>query len=268
MKYMLLIYGAENCWTEDERKACMLDSMAICDELEKQGKWLDSAPLHSVSTATCVRVRDGKRQVTDGPFAETTEQLGGYYIIDAENVDEAITIASRLPPATKGTVEIRPLLPLPDSLSLPERGTSNQKATDAEQPRDYILLMYAEEAAWPPNEHASALAESVDVCHQLHANCQFVSAAPLQSPETATCVRIRNGSRVVIDGPFPETKEQLGGYFLIRVANLDDAIAIAGRIPGSRRGTAEIRPLFPLPELPEADAIAGLNPTKVLINKQ
>jgi hypothetical protein len=114
----------------------------------------------------------------------------------------------------------------------------------------------------------SALAESVDVCHKLHANGQFVSAAPLQSPVTATCVRIRNGSRVVIDGPFPETKEQLGGYFLIRVANLDDAIAIADRIPGSRRGTAEIRPLFPLPELPETDAIAGLNPTKVLINKQ
>jgi len=76
MKYMLLIYGAENCWTEDERTECMLKSMAVCDELQEQGKWLASSPLHSVTTATCVRVRDGNRQVTDGPYAETTEQLG------------------------------------------------------------------------------------------------------------------------------------------------------------------------------------------------
>ncbi len=114
MKYMLLIYGAENCWTEEERKECMIESMGICDELEAEGKWIASSPLHSVTTATSVRLREGKRQITDGPFAETTEQLGGYYIIDVENLDEAIVIDSRLPPAKKGTVEIRPLFPLPE----------------------------------------------------------------------------------------------------------------------------------------------------------
>ena len=114
MKYMLLIYGAESCWTEQERRECMLESMAICDELEAEGKHIASSPLHSVSTATCLRVRDGKRQVTDGPFAETAEQLGGYYIIDVKDLDEALAIASRLPPAKKGTVEIRPLFPLPE----------------------------------------------------------------------------------------------------------------------------------------------------------
>jgi hypothetical protein len=121
-------------------------------------------------------------------------------------------------------------------------------ASSAENQTDYLLLMYAEEGAWPPEDHGPALAESVDICHQLHAKGQFLAAAPLQPPATATCVRIRNGNRVVADGPFPETKEQLGGFFLIRVANLDDAIAIAAMIPGSRRGTAEIRPLFPLPD--------------------
>lgn len=114
MKYMLLIYGEESCWTEQERKECMLESMAICKELEAQGKWIASSPLHSVTTATSVRLRNGKREITDGPFAETTEQLGGYYIIDVSNLDEAISIASRLPPAKKGTVEIRPLFPLPE----------------------------------------------------------------------------------------------------------------------------------------------------------
>lgn len=120
MKYMLLIYGAEDCWTEDERKDCMLKSMAICDELEKEGKWIASSPLRSVTTATSVRVRDGKRQITDGPFAETTEQLGGYYIIDVDNLDEAIEIAERIPPSRKGTVEIRPLETLPDAPSSDE----------------------------------------------------------------------------------------------------------------------------------------------------
>ena len=115
MKYMLLIYGAEESWTDDEREACMVESMRICKELEDQGKWIASSPLHSVSTATSVRVREGKRQVTDGPFAETTEQLGGYYIIDVDDLDEAIAIAARIPPAKKGTVEIRPLFPLPET---------------------------------------------------------------------------------------------------------------------------------------------------------
>jgi len=113
MKFMLLIYSAEDCWTEEERKNCMLESMSISQELEKEGKWIAASPLHSVITATSVRVREGRRQITDGPFAETTEQLGGYYIIDVDDLDEAIAIAGRLPPAKKGTVEIRPLEALP-----------------------------------------------------------------------------------------------------------------------------------------------------------
>jgi hypothetical protein len=112
MRYMLLMYGSESCWTEKEREDCMRESMAICEELAQQGKLVASAPLHPVGTATSLRVRDGKRLITDGPFAETTEQLGGYYILDVEDLDEALAIASRLPPAKKGTVEIRPVFDL------------------------------------------------------------------------------------------------------------------------------------------------------------
>lgn len=119
MKYMLLIYGAEDCWTEDERHECMIESMRICEKLEAEGKLIDSSPLHSVTTATSVRVREGTRQITDGPFAETTEQLGGFYLIDVDDLDQAITIAGSIPPAKKGTVEIRPLFPLPE-LPVPE----------------------------------------------------------------------------------------------------------------------------------------------------
>ena len=119
MKYMLLIYGAEEAWTEDERRACMIESLGICDELAARGKFLGASPLQSVQTAACARVRDGRALVTDGPFAETTEQLGGYYVLDLAHLDGAIAVAARLPPAAKGTVEIRPLLTL-DGLP-PER---------------------------------------------------------------------------------------------------------------------------------------------------
>jgi len=112
MKYMLLIYSDENAWTEGERAKCMADSTVLGHELSAGGRVLDASPLHPVATATSVRVRDGRRLVTDGPFAETTEQLGGYYLIDVENLDEAVAFAGRLPPAKKGVVEIRPVLEL------------------------------------------------------------------------------------------------------------------------------------------------------------
>src|SRR5437660_12300461 len=113
MKYMLLIYNAENALDEAAREHCYRDSAQLCQDLAASGQYLAAAPLHPVSTATSVRVRDGKTVVTDGPFAETREQLGGFYLIDAGDLDEAIRIAARIPPARFGTVEIRPVLEIP-----------------------------------------------------------------------------------------------------------------------------------------------------------
>lgn len=112
MKYMLLIYTDEKSWAEGERERCFVESTKLTHELNNSGKYLSASPLHPVATATSVRVRDGKRQVTDGPFAETREQLGGYFMIDAANLDEAIDIAARIPGAKKGTVEVRPVMEL------------------------------------------------------------------------------------------------------------------------------------------------------------
>jgi hypothetical protein len=110
MKYMLLVYLAEDAITDDEREHCYVKSAQLTRELSSAGQYLDASPLHSVATATSVRVRDGRRVVTDGPFAETREQLGGYYVIEAKDLDEAIGIAERVPPAKFGTVEIRPVM--------------------------------------------------------------------------------------------------------------------------------------------------------------
>jgi hypothetical protein len=118
MKYMLLIYSDESAWTESDREACFKESTELTHELHANGHYLGASPLQPVAMATAVRVRGGKPLIADGPFAETREQLGGYFLIDARDLNDAITIASRIPAARKGTVEIRPILELP-GLPLP-----------------------------------------------------------------------------------------------------------------------------------------------------
>lgn len=113
MKYMLLIYGDENALTETERKDCYTESTQLAHDLHSSGHYLAANPLQPTSMATSVQVRNGKRLVTDGPFAETREQLGGYFLIEGKNLDEAIAIAAKIPMARKGTVEIRPVVEIP-----------------------------------------------------------------------------------------------------------------------------------------------------------
>ena len=110
MKYILLIYLGEHAMSEADREHCYVESTQLAHDLKSRGQYLAANPLHPVSTATSVRVRNGKPLVTDGPFAETREQLGGYFLIDARNLDEAIGIAARIPGARVGTVEIRPVM--------------------------------------------------------------------------------------------------------------------------------------------------------------
>ena len=110
MKYMLLVYLNEQALTDEERAHCYVDSAQLAQDLHATGQYVSASPLHPVATATSVRVREGRRLVTDGPFAETREQLGGYYVIEANDLDEAISIAERIPPAKYGTVEIRPVM--------------------------------------------------------------------------------------------------------------------------------------------------------------
>lgn len=110
MRYMLLVYMDERALTENERADCYRESAQLANDLAASGNYLSTAPLHPVSTATSVRIRDGKKLVTDGPFAETREQLGGFFMIEAKDFDEALAIAARIPGARVGTVEVRPVL--------------------------------------------------------------------------------------------------------------------------------------------------------------
>jgi len=112
VKYMLLICRDEPAWDKlsaTERRQIYAETLALSEELTSRGQYLGGVPLHPSSSATSVRVRDGKRLITDGPFAETREQLGGYMIIDVKDLDEAIAVAARIPLARTSTVEIRPV---------------------------------------------------------------------------------------------------------------------------------------------------------------
>ncbi len=113
MKYMLLIYNNEQEWdrlTEQQRQAIYGEFRQFGDQIKQSGHYVSGSQLQPVSSATTVRVRDGKRLLTDGPFAETREQLGGYYLVEAANLDEAVEIAGRIPGARFGTIEVRPMV--------------------------------------------------------------------------------------------------------------------------------------------------------------
>lgn len=113
MKYMLLIYHDEQSWnsyTEAERQEIYCEYRELIQELESTGKYLAGDELQPTTTASSVRVRDGKQMVTDGPFAETREQLGGFFLIEANNLEEATSIAGRIPSARMGAVEVRPVV--------------------------------------------------------------------------------------------------------------------------------------------------------------
>lgn len=112
MKYMLLIYMEENAMDGAEREQCFLDSTQLCHDLAAKGQFVGANPLQPVGTAASVRIREGRRLVTDGPFAETREHLGGYFLVEAKDLNEAIGIAARIPGARKGTIEVRPVMEL------------------------------------------------------------------------------------------------------------------------------------------------------------
>ena len=111
MKYMCLIYQDEKgAMNEAERQQCYRDSTDYAHQLAERGKFLAASPLHPTSTATSIRIRDGKPMFTDGPFAETREQLGGYFLIEAKDLDDALAIGSAIPAGKFGTVEVRPVV--------------------------------------------------------------------------------------------------------------------------------------------------------------
>lgn len=113
MQYLLLIYQAEAHWdamSEADRQSIYKEYMELVPELRSHGKYIGGHQLQPVATATTARIRDGKKLITDGPFAETREQLGGYFLVEARDLDDALSIATRIPAARSGSIEVRPVV--------------------------------------------------------------------------------------------------------------------------------------------------------------
>jgi hypothetical protein len=242
MQYVLLIHTVEAKRanrTPDESAAVTRGYMELARELAATGRMGDAAPLEFIATATSVRVRNGKRVVTDGPFAETREQLGGYFVVKTKDIDEAVDIAAKIPDAKHGSIEVRPV---------PDMGTGAEEPAKPAKPgdKDYLLMIYEDEktlASLGEAEQKAVFGRYMEFTRSIKASGNYVAGAPLSSAKTAKTVRLEK-TRVVTDGPFAETREQLGGYYRVRAPNLDVALDLAAKIPAAETGTIEVRPIM------------------------
>jgi len=252
MKYMLLVYSPEDAWTPEEWQQCVATSAGICRELAEKGQFHGASPLYPVATAATVRVREGQRIITDGPFSETKEQLGGYFLIEVADLDEAIAVAARLPAAMKGTVEIRPVFALEGVPAAKAREELNGEGL-----RRYMLLCYDDEAAWEragETKMREAMARATALAHDLDKKGRFLTASPLHASTSATSVRVRNERRQVTDGPFMETREVLGGFYVILASDRREALEVAAQHPGVFFGAVEVREMHDVVGVPSATA--------------
>lgn len=244
MQYMLMIYASEarfSSMSKESVEEVMQAYGAYTKDIFANAKAGDCAALEGSHTATTVQIRDGKRIVKDGPFAETREQLGGYYTLEVGAEEEALAWAAKIPDAKGGTMEVRPVIPMQSSKA------PVPTAADTKGKKEYMLLIYEAESQWEKLTDAQrgtiyggykAFGDSIKESHQ------FVAGDQLDRVRTAKCVRVDGtDKRVVKDGPFAETREQLGGYYRVWAKDLDEAVGMAARIPAAETGTIEVRPI-------------------------
>ena len=244
MNYVLLINAAESRFANTSAaavEAVMQAYGTFTKDLYASGRAGDCAALEPSHTATSVRVRGGKRTVQDGPFAETREQLGGYYVVDVKSEEEAFAIAAQIPDAKGGTIEVRPVVAMP----APAPKAPSSMAPTKDQ-KEYLFLIYEDEKQWSsvtPENAGAIMGRYRAFGNDLRASQQLVAADRLEFTNKAKSVSVVEGARVVRDGPFAETREQLGGYYRVRARDLDEAIELAAQLPGADSGTIEIRPI-------------------------
>lgn len=247
MQYMCLIYepldGPE--LSKEEGEQMFADYGVFTQEALQSGKMIAGEPLEPVSSATIVRVRNGKTAVTDGPFAETKEWLGGYYTFECASLDEALDWAARIPGARTGSIEVRPLAPVPGR-PVPS-GKPIMQAMEGKSV--YLLLIHVPHSDdnMTQAQRDAQFDEYVAFTQDIAASGKLIASDPLQPTSTATTVRVRNGKRTVTDGPYAETKEWLAGYYAVACDTVEEAQHWAAKIPGARDGSIEVRPIMLIP---------------------
>jgi len=198
-------------------------------ELASQGKLRRGAPLLDESVAARVRMRGGKPLVSDGPFAETKEVLGGFWIIEVAGRAEALEIARRSPHAGYGIVEVH-LVQWRDAVADPGKGTP------------FLFAFHMEPGLSDPD--GAKMREMVAFSETLKRDGSFIETAPLARDPLPARIEVRGGKILVTDGPFAETKEGVGGYSLVRIASRAEAIELAKRYPHAKWGPVEVREIM------------------------
>jgi hypothetical protein len=241
MTYLLLICAAENVQlTPEESTAMECATDAWVGEMDGRGVRREGRPLAPVREAAVVRIRDGEMLVSDGPFAETKEQIAGYDVVECSSLTEAIEVAAKHPVARFGAVEVRPF----------DRG-GWWRSADRRGPGDdseYLMIHCVDETA-PldpaddcdvPGSAAARAQQAWD--DETYARGLKQAGGRLQSASAARTVRVRDGEVLVTDGPFAETKEQVAGLNVLACPSLAEACEIASQHPTARFGTLELRP--------------------------
>ncbi len=247
MHYLFLIYGAESCWNDEQRQQCMLQSMEVCQQLAEAGQFRFSTPLQYVRTAKTVRRDRGQHLITDGPFAETTEQLGGFYILELESREEAVAVALRLPPVSKGTVEIRPIQAA--GLLLDSNGLSEPAPTGYQR---FMLLGYTNGGTG--RFDLKSIESRLPSLRAEMPACRLLAVTLLEDSQNATSVQVREGRTLLRDGSFESEHAQLAIAAVVQVEDAEMVATVARQLLGPELDRIEVRPLFDLSILrpPEA----------------
>jgi hypothetical protein len=237
MRYMLIHAadpGLDSEWG-DEAEAAL---SSWIEETVGSGVNLQGSRLRPTADATTIKIRDGELIITDGPYAETKEQVAGYDVLECASLDEAVRWAGRHPSSTwVGAIEVRALPDSAPAVPLPE---------PAEGKIRYVMLVCTDPAVDPREfDHIEPVEPWVA---EMDGRGVRLYGSELEPPGSARTVRVREKQAIVTDGPFAETKEQIAGFDVLECADLDEAIEVASRHPMARLGILEVRPFWPFDE--------------------
>ncbi len=240
MEYLALLVG-------DESKLIPPGTPEFFDEVEAYNMFAEAAgpaikagdPLERAATARSIRRSDsGEPLVTNGPFTETTEVFGGYYVLDVESLDEVVDLAKQIPWARRGLVEVRPIVVL------------NTNDTSSGEGRRYLAAIFSTEkepADTPGTREWDESAEAHGRFMEKQAK-SIMGGLALNTSATATTVTLQDGTPLVTDGPYAETTEVVGGFYLLNTGSTDEAVEVAKDIPTSLGGGIEVRPIMEIPQ--------------------
>jgi hypothetical protein len=236
MQYLLIHTGAPDlaaAW-DDEAWAALTSWI---EETIASGVNIEGQPLGLDADATTVKVRDGQLVVTDGPYAETKEQVAGFDVIECASLDEAVRWAGRHPHSWMGAIEVRALAGGAAAVHLPEPGAGKTR---------YMMLVCTDPVVDP--REFDRIEPVGPWVAEMDGRGVRLFGSELEPSGSARTVRVREKHAIVTDGPFAETKEQIAGFDVLECADLDEAIEVASRHPMARLGILEVRPFRSLGE--------------------